>query len=48
MIGCWPDSKTPVPSALWRNAACSFGRSNAAAGVVSAIFTCMMVRVLGP
>ncbi len=23
MIGCWPDSKTPLPSALWRKAAWS-------------------------
>ncbi len=47
MIGCWPDSKTPVPLALWLKALRSFVRLNAGAGV-PAIFTCMMVRVFGP
>ena len=48
MIGCWPDSNTPLPSALCWNAVCSLARSNAGAGVAAAIFTCMTVRVLGP
>ena len=48
MIGCWPDSNTPEPSALWLKAVCSLGRLNAGAGALLAMVTCMMVRVFGP
>ena len=48
MVGFWPDSNTPEPSAWCRNAARSFARSNAGAGAAAATLTCMIVRVLGP
>ena len=48
MIGCWLDSNTPELSVLWLKALRSLVRSNAAAGAAAAIFTRMIVRVLGP
>ena len=48
MIGCWLDSKTPEPSVLWAKAVFSLVRLKAGAGAAAAIFTRMMVRVLGP
>ena len=48
MIGCWPDSNTPVPLALCLKAVLSLLRLKAGAGVVLAMVTRMTVRVLGP
>ena len=48
MIGCWPDSNTPEPSALWLKAALQLGQVERRRRSALAIFTCMMVRVFGP